>query len=65
MLLISYSLQDPHPDLDTNQILGSFMNPFMEMYDSMQQNYKARQYAERVQRERDEVQLSLFVYFKI
>lgn len=49
--------KDQHANVDASEILGSFMNPFMEMYDSMQQNYKARQYAERVQKEKDEVAL--------
>ncbi|KIH59736.1 hypothetical protein ANCDUO_10023 [Ancylostoma duodenale] len=44
--------------VDATKIIGPFMSPFMDMFDVMQGNAKARAYADKVVRERDESPLS-------
>ncbi|CAJ0578858.1 unnamed protein product, partial [Mesorhabditis spiculigera] len=40
-------------DVDAQNILDPIMSPFIQMYDVMQQNAKAKAYAEKIQQERD------------
>ncbi|KJH49759.1 hypothetical protein DICVIV_04099 [Dictyocaulus viviparus] len=44
--------------IDAGSIIGPIMSPFMNMYEMMQQKLKARTYAERIAREREESPLS-------
>ncbi|CAD6194003.1 unnamed protein product [Caenorhabditis auriculariae] len=50
--------RDPLPEVDAHRIIGPIISPFMDMFDQMQENARAKAYAEKIRKDREDHPLS-------